>query len=101
MIKTIKYIADKLGPIIKLSQKKVFIDYTFKPTEEGNSIERAIVFYEIMKLDEEQMLAKLAKEKKRFSTEDASCIMSMETETRKPMPEEAQIEHKKNIFASK
>jgi len=101
MLKNIKYIIDKLGPILKLSQRKVFIDYTFLSSEGGNSIEKAITFYEIMLLNEQQMLAKLTKEKNNLSTEDASWIMSMETEERKPIPEETQTEYKKSIFVSK
>jgi len=101
MQRTIKYIKDKLKPILQLSKLNLFTDRTFQSSEESNSINKAIRFYSVMALDREKMIEKLTQEKKYFSLEDVELLMQTTTDLRKQIPQATQNTYKKLIFGLK
>lgn len=98
MQRTIKYIEDKLKPIIQLSSLNIFPDRTFESSEEINGIEKAVRFYGVMGLDREKMVERLTQEKKHFSPEDVELLMQTTTELRKQIPQATLKTYKKLIF---
>ncbi len=101
MQEAIKYISDKLSPLAKLANKKLLVDYTFaSPEDRSNDFEKAMLFYEILLLDESEMIEKLKQTKHIFSPEDVTLLMTLTTHLRKAIPEDAQNNYKKKIFSS-
>jgi len=101
MQEAMKYMTDKLSPIIKIANSKLLVDYTFASLEDkSNDFEKALLFYEIMLSDDEGMIKKIKESKHMISPEDAVLLMTTNTHLRKAMSEEMQNNLKKEIFSS-
>ncbi|MDR3548327.1 MAG: hypothetical protein P4M11_08715 [Candidatus Pacebacteria bacterium] len=102
MQETAKYLSDKLGPMQTLANRKILADYTFANIGEGaNDLDKVMLFYEILLMEEGEMVEKLKKSKNYFTAEEVTLMMNITTPLRKPIPEDRQNDYKKSIFASR
>lgn len=98
MVEALKHIFDKIEPIQKLAARKLIEDRTFYSKE--SKIERAGFFYEMLLLEEKEMVAKLQETEHDFSADEIQLLLDAHTHLREPIKEDLQNIYKKQIFSS-